>query len=338
MECSKYERFCRFSREFWPLLRFVLAFAPVSLHTSNGPRRAGFGPPPGPPRFFHSPNPVQAQDAAPEAEAAKPCSPSASHGKQPSDSEMSVVGVTFSGFLRMPVSDQDEIAASIKERTYADSIDHPEWATDEALETATVGWQNHGYLKARTNGYATTLSSNPAGRRVALSVHVDEGPQYRLGGIAFQHNRAIANVAALLGVFPIKEGDVFSKETVAVGLDNLRKIYGELGYASFRSVPETRFDEAKKLVYLDIDMVEGQQFIVNDINILGLNESARLQSLQDFLLKPGQIYNERLVELSLKRERGSVLPSCGCSDRPALDLDEKTGLVTLRFDFRSCGH
>jgi hypothetical protein len=280
---------------------------------------------------------VQAQGTASETGIGKPCSPSSpTRGKHPSESEISVVGVTFSGFLRMPVAEQDEVAASIKQRMYVGSPDPLDQATEEGLEIARSGWQNHGYLKTHVNGYATTLESTPAGRRVALSIHVDEGPQYRFGGIAFKRNRAITNVAAVLGVFPIKEGDAFSKEKISTGLDNLRKAYGELGYANFTSVPEIRFDEARRLVYLDIDMAEGKQFVVNDINILGLSESARAQMLQEFLLKPGQIYNERLAELSLKRARGSVLPNCGCSERPAFQLDEEAGLVTLTFDFRSC--
>jgi hypothetical protein len=277
---------------------------------------------------------VKAQGAAPGVDAEKSCALSpASHRKQPSDSEISVAGVTFSGFLRMPVSDQDEIAASIKEQNYEDSLDG---VSDEALERVKVGWQNQGYFKVHVNGYATALDGSPASRRITLSVQVDEGLQYSLGGITLKGNRAITNLKALRALFPIEDGDIFSREKIGKGLENLRKAYGEMGYINFVPVPETRFDDKKRLIYLDVDVDEGKQFFVNDIDILGLDETARVQMLQDFLLRPGQIYNGRLVELSLKRERGSALPSCGCSDHPALQLDEKAGLVTLTFDFRSC--
>ena len=233
----------------------------------------------------------------------------------------------------MPVADQDEIVASIKEQTYGDSL---EGATDGALERVRIGWQNHGYFKVLVNGYATALDSTPAGRRVALSVHVDEGAQYRLGGIEFKGNRAIAN-EALRALFTIKDGDIFRRDKIGKGLENLRKAYGELGYINFTPVPNTRFDDAKKLIYLDIDVDEGKQFFVYGINIIGVDESFRAhQMLQDLLLKPGQIYNGRLVELFLKREHGSLPSDCECNDRPSLQLDERAGLVTLTFDFRSC--
>jgi outer membrane protein assembly factor BamA len=278
---------------------------------------------------------IQAQTTAPAVEAEKSCAPSStSYDKNPSDPEISVAGVTFSGFLRMPVSDQDEIVASIKEQTYGNSL---EGATDGALERARVGWQNHGYFKVQVNGYATALDSTPAGRRVALSVHVDEGAQYKLGGIAFKGNRAVRNLEALRVLFPIKDGDLFSRDRIGKGLENLRKAYGELGYINFTPVPNTRFDDGKKLIYLDIDVDEGKQFFVDGINIIGVDESFRAhQMLQDLLLKPSQIYNGRLVDLFLKREHGSVPSDCECNDRPSLQLDERAGLVTISFDFGSC--
>ena len=273
---------------------------------------------------------IQAQTTAPAVEAEKSCPPSStSYDKKPSDPEISVAGITFSGFLRMPVSDQDEIVASIKEQTYGDSLDG---ATDGALERVRVGWQNHGYFKVLVNGYATALDSTPAGRRVVLSVHVDEGAQYRLGGIGFKGNRVVANLEVLRALFPIKDGDIFRRDKIGKGLENLRKAYGELGYINFTPVPDTRFDDGKKLINLEIDMDEGKQFYVSDINILGVDDSTRTQMLQGFLLKPGQIYNGRLLELSLQEHR-SILPCCGSSERA---LDEKAGAISLTFDFRSC--
>jgi hypothetical protein len=276
---------------------------------------------------------VQAQTAMPVIEADKTCAVSSNSGeKDSSDPEIVVAGVTFSGFLRMPVSAQDEIAASIKERTHRGPLDQ---ATDELLEIARVGWQDHGYFKAEVNGYATTLDSTLTRRRITLSVHVDEGLQYTLGKIRFTHNRAVSNVKALRALFPIDDGNIFSKEKIGIGLENLHKAYGELGYMNFTPVPNTRFDNGKKLIYLDIDVDEGKQFYVDSINIIGLEEAARQELLKELPITPGQIFNSRLWELSLLKLR-SRFPNCGCADRQMRALDERAGTVTLTFDFRSC--
>jgi outer membrane protein assembly factor BamA len=258
--------------------------------------------------------------------------PHASDSGQSSGPEISIAEVTFSGAHQLATSDQDQIAASIKDQTYGDSRDG---ATDGALERARAGWQNHGYFKVQVNGYAAELDSTPASRRIALSVQVDEGVQYRLGVITFRNNRAISNLRALRRVFPIKDGDTFSREKIMTGLEDLRKAYGEMGYINFTSVPDAVFDDEKKLINLDIYVDEGKQFYVGDINILGLDKTARTQMLQEFLLQPGQIYNQRLVELSMLRH-GPAFPNCECGDRPALWLDERAAIVTLTFDFRSC--
>jgi outer membrane protein assembly factor BamA len=275
---------------------------------------------------------IQAQTTAPAVEAEKSCPPSSrSNDEKHSDPEISVAGVTLSGFLRMPVSDQDEIVASIKEQTYGNSLDG---ATDEALERVRVGWQNHGYFKVVVNGSATALNSTPAGQRIALSAHVDEGPQYSLGVITFRGNRAVANLEALRALFPIKDGDIFSKEKIGIGLDNLRKAYGQLGYINFTPVPNTRFDDERKLIYVDIDMDEGKQFYVGSINVIGLDEVARQELLKGFPITSGQIYNSRLWDLALRKS--SMFAKCGCAEGHALALNERTAIVTLTFDFRSC--
>ena len=131
-------------------------------------------------------------------------------------------------------------------------------------------------------------------------------------------------------LFPIKDGDVFSREKIATGLENLRKAYGQLGYINFTSVPGTTFDDEKKLGFLEIDVDEGKQFYVSSIDIVG----ADAQVLKDLALIPGQIYDVRLVELFLRKH----LPEADVND-PNIQhrlLNERDGTVALTFDFRSC--
>ena len=70
-------------------------------------------------------------------------------------------------------------------------------------------------------------------------------------------------------LFPLKDGDIFSREKIAKGLDNLRKAYGEYGYINFTAVPSTNFDDEKKLANLEIDVDEGKQFYVRRIEFVG---------------------------------------------------------------------
>ena len=137
---------------------------------------------------------------------------------------------------------------------------------------------------------------------------------------------------ALRGLFPIKDGDVFSREKIAKGLENLRKAYGEHGYINFTSVPDTKFDDEKKLIFLDIDVDEGKQFYVRRIEFQGNTTTRDKVIRREIALEEGQIYNSRLWELSLLR-----LNQLGYFDQLKPDdpnttdrkLDEKNGLVDL---------
>lgn len=85
------------------------------------------------------------------------------------------------------------------------------------------------------------------------------------------------------------------------GLDNLRKAYGELGYINFTSVPDTKIDEAKKLINLDVDVDEGKQFYVRRIEFQGNTTTRDKVIRRELAIEEGHLYNTRLWELSLLR-------------------------------------
>jgi outer membrane protein insertion porin family len=226
----------------------------------------------------------------------------------------------------MAVTDRDQVAASLKQRTYAGSLGG---VVDEALERVRAAWQDRGYFKVQVSGKGTILTSSPVNQRIALSVHVDEGWQYRLGDIRFK-NKTVTDVGSLRPLFPAN-GDVFSREEIAKGLENVRKVYGEVGYINFTSFPETRFDDDEGLIYLEIDLDEGKQFRLGSINLTGLDEAARQEVLQDPVLQPGQVYNQGLVE-QLAQKHGSLPDSCSSEKK----LDERAGTVSITFDCGEC--
>jgi outer membrane protein insertion porin family len=263
-----------------------------------------------------------------QAHAYRLCPPSLSESQQSPGPQISVAEVSFLGTLRMPVSAQQQIAASLKELTGPVSLDG---VVDDALERVRAAWQDRGYFKVQVSGNATTLTNRPVNQRIALNVHVDEGQQYRLGSIRFKNNKAIRDAGALRALFPIADGDVLSREKIADGLENLRKAYGEIGYINFVPVPDTRFNDEKSLIYLEIEMDEGKQFRLSSISFPGLDEVARQEILRDPVLQPGQVYNQGVFGQSLQKH-GSLLDSCS-SER---QMNERAGTVAIRLDFGQC--
>lgn len=215
---------------------------------------------------------------------------------------------------------------------------------EEDTERVRYEYQNRGYFKVLVQdpkteihdtghqGFHIPLLQKGPGKAVDITMPIDEGDRYRLGSISFKNNKAITNTKALRSVFPIKDGDLFSRDKIAKGLEELRKQYGSLGFINFTSVPDTQVDEDKKLVNLTIDVDEGKQFYVRRIEFQGNTTTRDKVIRREIALEEGQIYNSKLWELSLLRlnQLGYFEPlkpeDPNTTDRK---LDEKAGTVDL---------
>ena len=215
---------------------------------------------------------------------------------------------------------------------------------EEDTERVRAEFQNRGYFKVLVEdpktdihdtghtGFHIPLIQAGQGKSVDITMPIVEGARYHLGSITFKNNKAIQNVKALRSLFPMKDGDIFSREKIAKGLENIRKAYGEAGYINFTSVPDTKFDDDKKVVDLTIDVDEGKQFYVRRIEFQGNTTTRDKVIRREIALEEGQIYNSRFWELSLLR-----LNQLGYFDQLKPDdpntterhLDEKNGTVDL---------
>ncbi|HET6176539.1 MAG TPA: outer membrane protein assembly factor BamA [Candidatus Sulfotelmatobacter sp.] len=223
---------------------------------------------------------------------------------------------------------------------------------EEDTERVRAEYQNRGYFKVSVGdpkteihdtghkGFHIPLVQAGPGKSVDITMPIDEGDKYHLAKITFKNNKAISNTAALRSLFPLKDGDIFSREKVAKGLENLRKAYGEYGYINFTSVPNTTWDDDKKLAFLEIDVDEGKQFNVRRIEFVGNTTTRDKVIRRELALEEGGIYNSRLWELSLLRlNQLSYFDQLKPDDPNVTDkkLDEKNGLVDLTLKVKEKG-
>ena len=215
---------------------------------------------------------------------------------------------------------------------------------EEDTERVRAEYQNRGYFKANVTdpkteihdtghkGPHVPLIQSGPGKAVDITMPVEEGDKYRLGKITFKGNKAITNVAALRSLFPLKDGDIFSREKIAKGLEALRKAYGEYGYINYTPITNSTFDDDKKLAYLEIEVDEGKQFTVRRIEFTGNTTTRDKVIRRELALEEGGIYNSRLWELSLLRlNQLSYFDQLKPDDPNVTDkkLDEKNGQVDL---------
>jgi outer membrane protein insertion porin family len=223
---------------------------------------------------------------------------------------------------------------------------------DEDTERVRAEFQNRGFFKVLVQepktvihdtghkGFHIPLIQAGPGKAVDITMPIEEGDKYNLGGITFKNNKAVSNTKALRALFPIKDGDTFDRSKIAKGLENLGKAYGQIGYINFTSIPNTTFDEEKKLVFLDIDVDEGKQFFVRRIEFQGNTTTRDKVIRREIVLEEGQVYNQQLWELSIQR-----LNQLGFFDNLKPDdpnvterhLNEKDGTVDLTLKVKEKG-
>jgi outer membrane protein insertion porin family len=182
---------------------------------------------------------------------------------------------------------------------------------DEDAERVRQVYRDKGYFRAITAEPKTKMRDsvgfNPftfrptIGKHIDLLMPVEEGARYKLGGITFKGNKAVQNVKILRNQFANKDGEYFSATQFSKGLEQLRKAYGELGFINFVGSPSPRFDEAKHLIYLDIDIDEGKPFYISRIEFTGNTITRDKVIRREILVEEGQVYNAQRVDLSLLR-------------------------------------
>ncbi len=223
---------------------------------------------------------------------------------------------------------------------------------DDDMELVREDLQNHGYFKANVGepethirdtgheGFHVPLLQHGPGKSMDITVPIEEGEQYRLASIIFKGNKAVSNTKALRGLFPIKDGDIYNRQKIVKGLENLKNAYGSQGYINFTSIPTPTFDDQKKTVTFEVDVDEGKQFYVRRIEFEGNTTTRDKVIRRELLLEEGQRYNEQYWKLSLQR-----LNQLGFFDQIKPDdpstterhLNEKEGTVDLTLKLREKG-
>ncbi len=236
-----------------------------------------------------------------------------------------IVDVMFDG---SQPSSLDQIADSLKAQTYTSSV---EGITSELEERVRRALQERGFFKPQVSGNTRVLTSSPIETRVAVAFHVDEGKQYHLAGIKIRNNHAVSDAEALRDLIPVKDGELYNRTHLEEGLEKLKNAYWQQGYINFTVVPEARINEGENSVWLDLDLDEGKVFVVSKIDILGVDEQAEHQMLQDFLLKPGNIYSQTLFDVSIQRL--SPTSSIPFTEKR---MNEQAGTVALTIGFGRC--
>lgn len=227
---------------------------------------------------------------------------------------------------------------------------------DEDLEVGVRSlYQDHGYFKVIVDvkELKTVDVNRPGipgpwpgfgakhGKATNITISIDEGQQYRMGKLTFRSadpdQGMIFKPEFLQRVFPLKEGDLFSADKIRKSLDSYRKLYGEYGYIDFTAEPRFDVNDAKKTVDLTLVFDQQKQFFVRRIEFSGNTTTRDKVIRRELLLDEGQIFNNRLWELSLLRLNQLGYFETIKPDNAELKRNVKAGTVDIRLKVKEKG-
>jgi outer membrane protein insertion porin family len=182
---------------------------------------------------------------------------------------------------------------------------------DEDTERVRQAYRDRGYFQAETAeaqthvrdaGGLNWFTLHPSnGKRIDIMIPVEEGERYKLGGITFSGNKMFTNTKALRAQFAQKDGEFFNATLFGKGLKALQKAYGSQGYINMVANPLPKRDDAKKLVFWNVDIDEGKQFFVSRIEFSGNTVTRDKVIRRELILEEGQVYSSERWDLSVLR-------------------------------------
>jgi len=105
----------------------------------------------------------------------------------------------------------------------------------------------------------------------------------------------------LESIFPMKKGDIFSTAKVRKAMKDYSDLYGNFGFIDFTPVPETDPHDDTKTIDLTFSFDEQKRYFVRRIEFSGNTGTRDKVIRRELLLSEGDLFNNRLWELSLLR-------------------------------------
>ncbi|MBX7081827.1 MAG: outer membrane protein assembly factor BamA [Nannocystaceae bacterium] len=162
---------------------------------------------------------------------------------------------------------------------------------------------DNGYLDA--NPKDPELSLTPDRRFVVLTIPIEEGPQYKLGGLSARE--VLARGETLLfdadtlaeSIKPvIKPGDVASMGKIQKIREDIERRYKDAGYAYVNVNADQRFDREKLLLYINLSVEKGPLVYIERIEINGNEKTADKVIRREMNISEGDLYSETAKETS----------------------------------------
>ena len=168
---------------------------------------------------------------------------------------------------------------------------------------------------------------------LAVTVEVEEGPEFKLGEVSLAGNFAPKS-AELLKVAKFTPGTVANFDDVMQGVDRIRKRLNRQGYMHAETTIERALNDKTKVVNVTIRITEGPQFNFGRLTIEGLDLNAEAAMKKLWGLKEGKPFDTDYPDFFLGRVREDGYFENLHNTKAVVKVDEPTRVVDVVLQFK----
>ena len=144
------------------------------------------------------------------------------------------------------------------------------------------------------------LYDYPHPGRMIITIHVDEGRQYRIGDIAITGCKLYADSMLKL-LLRQKSGMIFRPSKLDKDVTNMEDFYGRSGYLETRVRLVRKPNVATGNIDIEYQVEESDKFYVESIKIEGNNKTKTIVIIRELVLSPGDVFDMVRMKASKMR-------------------------------------
>jgi len=162
------------------------------------------------------------------------------------------------------------------------------FTVDFAEGTLRQIYLKRGYLRAAFGVPAASMATTCKG--IAITLLVSEGVAYAWAPAEWIGTAATAgkDLDALLGM---KRGDVADLTKIDTGLRAVQTAYDKIGYLERRLSVALRFDDAARTVVFAVTIVDGPQYRMGMLELVGFPAAEVANLTKKWRLRPGVVFD-----------------------------------------------
>ena len=193
-----------------------------------------------------------------------------------------------------------------------------------------------GYLKASIGDPEAKVSGHEDQQvQVDVTFPITPGEQYKLAKVNWEGN-TVFPVEKLEPLLHLPTGVPFNAIELSHNLEDVQALYGTQGYMAAQIQPQPQFDDSAATVTYQMQVHEGEQYHMGDLDITGLDSKTMYQLVDRWKLQGGSVYDSSYPKRFLRDSVNEVLTAeeWSIAIHETIDYKDKTVDVSLRFDPR----